>query len=353
MEQPHRIVRDETVERLLAAIERQPAHRNYKQHLLCEALLALGAGRGWGRASELAEARLRALDAWPLPGRSYVDLPFSALSFTLFKKTGHPAWREIFETGTRRRFAETPRGREGILTHPVSERLGGPADAVLIDSAQDFLSRAARVHLLTRDATWLGEFSLQLRLHEELLRNPETGLWSNGCGWIAADRTAHSPGAWSRGHGWLLKGLTESLLVLPPESEAASHARRVLGDLAAALAGRQARSGTWHALLQREPSESPPDSSGTALIAAALSRSIRHGWIAETYRPIVRRAFEALVGFVGPEGTVLSCCPGPGPLQSEAPYRVAAFPPDEPHGAFALLHAFAETVPEPADSGRP
>jgi rhamnogalacturonyl hydrolase YesR len=209
----------------------------------------------------------------------------------------------------------------------------------LIDALQDYSFRMAVTGRLTRDPSCYRKAVEQFTLYHDLVRYPETGLYSQGRGWLD-DPEALSPGAWSRGHGWLIRGMVDTLIVLPPKSDAAATLKGHLAELAAALLAVQQPSGLWPCLLDRAPDLSPPEVSGTALIAGNLAIAVAGGWLpADPYARSARRAFSALPAFVEPGGTVRSVSPGPGPLSETGPWSVKAFPPGDEHGPFAILFA--------------
>ena len=155
-------------------------------------------------------------------------------------------------------------------------------------------------------------------------------------------------------HGWLLRGLTASLAAAPRDTAEFKELRGCLRELADALLPRQLPGGLWPTLLHRPPADSPPDASGSALIAAAFSRAWREGWLPDDrVRAAALRAFAALPACVDGTGHVLSVSPGPGPLESEADYLVREFPPGNDHGPFSLMFAAAEAVRLERHPGNP
>ena len=216
---------------------------------------------------------------------------------------------------------------------------------MLLDSMQEYTARMARAGAMTGEVAYFAEAAKQIRLYRSIVRDPKTGLWHQGRGWLKDQPAGISPGTWSRGHGWLLRGLTAALAEMPRESNEYREMQTTLVELADALLSRQQPSGMWHCLLDRPPEASPAESSGTAMIATALARASREGTLAgDKYRDAARRAFAALAAYVDSDGVVLSVSPGPGPLESEEPWLVDNFPPGNDHGTFALMYAAAESV---------
>lgn len=310
----------------------------YKMSLAREGLLR------WGRASgreALVNWTFEVAAAEGLrPGGPLNDRrdPFNCLGFWLYHVDGEEAWKPglIEQTAAYRK--SVSRSPEGAVEHPRGTRRGG-GQAMLIDALQDYSSRMAMLGRLAGDESAFEEAVLQHRIYRAVVREPDTGLWRQGRGW-STDRNELSPGTWSRGHGWLIRGMVDTLILLPAESAEAAEMRRYLKELADALLKVQQPNGMWHCLLTRPPSQSPPEASGAALIAGNLAIAVRHGFLpAEPYTSAARRAFERLPDFVDENGVVHSVSPGPGPLSEEAPWMVDRFEPGDEHGPFAIFFA--------------
>jgi unsaturated rhamnogalacturonyl hydrolase len=317
--------------------------RTYTFDLALEALLELSETSGnpaW-REHALAVIQRRGLTpASPLP---YQAQPFTAINYALFRATGHHAWLPVFVRESefwRREAARSPEG--AVLTYSRSDP---SVRALLIDSLQEYCARMARCGQITGDASFFRECTSQFRLFRDLLRNPQTGLWCQGRGWIEGRPQELSPGAWSRGHGWLLRGLTAALASTPRESAEFRELQSLLAEFADALLPLQQPNGMWHTILQRPPAESPAETSGTAMIATAFSRAWREKLLDDIrLRESAGKAFAALPARVDERGVVLGTSPGPGPLRAEAPYLTTEFRPNDPHGTFAVLFAAAEAL---------
>lgn len=318
--------------------------RNYRADLALEALLELGSATGKPeyRAHVLSVLERRGVKPETrVPWRSQ---PFGCLTFAVFRATGDRAWLPGFLAETELCRKEIRRSPEGAITHPRGAQRGG-GEALLIDAMQAYAARMTDAGAVTGEAAWSREAVEQYNLYRSLLRDSRTGLWSQGRGWVGDQPAALSPGAWSRGHGWLLRGLTACLAETPPDSAGHARLRELLHEFFEALAPLQKPDGMWPTLLHRPASESPPDSSGTAMMAAAFSRAWREGWLPDPRaRDCARRAFAALPGFVDADGIVLSTSPGPGPLESETDYLATEFPPGNDHGTFAIIFAAAESA---------
>ncbi len=327
----------------------------YTLDLVLEATAALFEATGDPRhrrcVLDVAAARGWSPDAQPEGGSP----PFTLLIDDVRRLSGDERYAAPFVEATREYVRSIPRSGDGLVLHARGLRRGG-GHAALIDSLQEYGRRVAKAGSLGGGEAMFAECVEQFERHERLLRDERTGLWHQGAGWEGDGEV--SPGAWSRGQGWLIRGMVRCLSDLPGESDWARRMGRLLGDLSAALLAVQDEGGMWHALADRPPSASPPESSGTGLIARSLGRAVRDGLLpARPYRDAALRSMRALHDCVGSDGQVRAACPGPGPLTGEelTAYLVDAFPPGEEHGAGAVVLALAEEIaqseavgPEPA-----
>jgi rhamnogalacturonyl hydrolase YesR len=333
------------LERLLAAhLPAALTDSAYPARLFLQAVLE--APEPCAEAVDLAREQVIEHFQYPVPGLE--NGPFNHLAHAMFNATGSVEWWACFEESARG-VLDLPRSPEGAWMHPRGRF--GPGFAVLLDSFQEeavqLLLLAQR--LRARDpegADGLEEQALeQFRLHRRILRNPDTGLWHNGRGWIPEDPAALSPGAWSRGHGWLLRGCVAAVDTLP-SGDRRTELEAMFREIVATLLPLRNGDGYWPVLLNRAEEGSPSETSGTAMISTAILKAERIG----VHLP--SQAFEAgrealdrlLANCVDDRGEVMGVCPGPGPLVDEALYRGGGFSGDKSHGAFALLEACLERV---------
>jgi len=320
-----------------------PAHA-YTRDLALEGVLHLAVLTGDRRWYEVVEAAV-SQRGWTAGVRApWRSEPFCSLSWAWITATSSAAGRSAFCAEAEDMCRTLERTADGLVTHPRGASRGGGV-AVLLDSFQEYASRVARA------GAWLGNVELfadvaeQATKHRDLLRDPVSGLWCQGRGWIADRPHQLSPGTWSRGQGWLLRGLVAAVQAIPTTAPAHATVKAIFVQAAEAVRACQQTSGMWHALPHRPASDSVAESSGTGLIAAALLDGIRSGIVPiEGYRECAMRAVAALVPRVDGAGVVHDACPGPGPLQEEAPWLVPHFPPGDPHGAGCVLAALTAAL---------
>ncbi len=318
--------------------------RNYRFDLALEALLELSAATGAGEYREHV-LRTIARRGWkPSTEVSFNEQSFGCLTYALYRDSGEQAWLDVFLRQSALCREKKERSPEGAVMHNRGRERGG-GHALLLDAMQEYVARMARAGKHSGDTTYYSEAARQIRLYRQIVRDEATGLWHQGRGWLSDARERVSPGVWSRGHGWLLRGLSTAVIETPRDRPEFTELRAVFVELADALIARQQPSGMWHCLLDQPPDKTPAESSGTAMIATALSRVWRAGITTDPrHRSAVENAFRALPAFVDADGRALSTSPGPGPLESEANYFTDSFPPGNDHGTFALMFAAAESV---------
>ncbi len=341
-------------DRILARVRQvDPVWGTYALDLTFDALLELDLATGRDHYRDYVLSVMDRRNARLEDDPQLESRPFAHLAYTLFRCVGGNRLAEVFVQESRTILETVERSPDGLVLHRPSH--GRPC--VLVDFMQDYVARMARTGALTGEPEFMAEAGRQVRLHRELLRDPADGLWRQGRGWTEADPAALSPGAWSRGQGWVLRGLLDALEVMPAEQASARILRSSLVELLGALLPRQAASGMWHCLVDQPLEYSAPETSGTALIATSLYRSLAAGYVeGESYRDAADRAWVALVGCVNAEGRIFGACAGPGPLNQrllEDCYWRRVFPEAEDHGWFSVLYACAarETWRRVAGSG--
>ena len=308
----------------------------YHLDLTFEALLTVDAVLDSPRYVSRIQEVMRKRNYAPSDTIPYQKQPFSNISFALFMAENDSNYIDPFVSETRRMINNARRSKEGAVCHIHDT----PGCQLLIDYLQEYTSRAARAGWLSGDPALFVECCRQYVLYADILRDPETGLWSQGRGWLD-DVCELSPGAWSRGHGWLIRGMVTSLDALPEHSKEFRFVQILLQELADALLRVQDENGMWHQLLNRPFDQSYPESSGTGLIAYYLVNACDQGYLKDIkYLNAAERAITQLYNYVSPKGAVMSTCPGPGPLRSESNYMHQSAPLDDPHGAPAMIYAF-------------
>jgi rhamnogalacturonyl hydrolase YesR len=163
---------------------------------------------------------------------------------------------------------------------------------------------------------------------EKLCRRPD-GIWR------------HSPlsdAAWGRGNAFPLLGLALTLSYLPKSDPAFERLLSAYLSLADRLATHQDDAGLWHQVIDR--SDSYAEFSATSMIAMALERGMRRGWLPRgKYSAVVARAWRAVQRRTSVEGELMDVCESTGKQPSLEAYfnREAIFGPDPRGGAMAFM----------------
>jgi rhamnogalacturonyl hydrolase YesR len=181
----------------------------------------------------------------------------------------------------------------------------------------------------TRDPRYAQASGRLLTTYAEKLQRPD-GLFNH-----ALDG-AH---AWGRGNGFAAFGMMEALTRLGPDWPDRARVVQANEALMKALRTHQAADGMWRQVVD-EPG-SYREFTVTAMTVTALARGIRLGWIAASYRPVVERAWQALLMRVAEDGTLLDVCTGTGAGATRQYYldRAAISGADDRGGAMALVAA--------------
>ena len=314
---------------------------NYTLDISLEAMLE------FDRVAGSPELRDYALDIvkqrkWIQTPPRYESQPFCHLNWAAYQVTGNEAYVKPFVSESERYRREVARSPEGAVAHCSKDS----GRHLVIDHLQDYASRMARTGELTGDTSYYAECAEQFRIYRNIVRDPKTGLWCQGRGWLD-DPMELSPGAWSRGQGWLIRGLVDSLCSLPRDSDEFAEVQIYLQELAEALIAVQAPDGMWHQLVHLSPEKSAPDTTGTGLIIYHFARALDEGILTDpAVRESAEKAFDALTQYVTPEGIVLQASPGPGPLKSIEPYlgKDGLIEDGKSHGPFCVIYACAGKV---------
>jgi rhamnogalacturonyl hydrolase YesR len=266
--------------------------------------------------------------------------------------TGDQRAVALVKAAADRAFDEQGRPREAMPTH--SEM----SDAVFM--ACPILSEAGR---LARDPKYFDMAARHLAFMEKLCRRDD-GLYR------------HSPlceAPWGRGNGFPALGLALSLTALQPflnephadnnmddalrEAAVEAHAQMLASYCShmQALVRHQDPTGTWRQVIDYPGAYR--ELTATCMITVAIARGLRMGWLdAETYLPVVDRAWQAINLRVYDDGVLFDVCTGTGKQKSLQDYlnREAILARDERGGAMALLAAIemhrllSERTPNPA-----
>ena len=217
--------------------------------------------------------------------------------FTLYDLTGKEKYRKAIEL-VRSQLSTMPRTPEGNFWHKLIYPNQVWLDGIYM--ALPFYMEYEKRLDAKKDCE---DICRQIANVEIRMRDPKTGLYYHGYDasrkmyWADPD-TGCSPNFWLRAEGWFILGLVDVLEImmdLPMQAESV-HLQHMLLDLAKALSKYQDPSGLWYQLIALpELDGNYLETSGTALISAALLKAVRLGFLPESFRAIGEKAFYSIV----------------------------------------------------------
>lgn len=268
----------------------------------------------------------------PSFAKDWIYQEFHDAAYPWFESKGQLSeFKDAYLQTTDKWIKETVRRESGTIVYHGPQSLLGS----LIDMLQAYMLRLCRAAVLSNDRQYAEEAVSQYRLYKKELRNPLSGCFHQGKGWLENDEISPSP--WSRGQGWLVHGLVHCLPLLQSWPDLHEELRANFEELLTDLLKLQTASGLWNQLIDR-PTESLPDSSGTALITESLIIGLKNGYVTgEKYQIAADKALEILIQQVDVEGNVGQACKGPGTIWKVDPWLNTRAPNGEPHGIFSML----------------
>ena len=217
--------------------------------------------------------------------------------FSLYDLTGKEKYRKATER-VRSQLSTMPRTPEGNFWHKLIYPNQVWLDGIYM--ALPFYMEYEKRFDAQKDCP---DICQQIANVETRMRDPETGLYYHGYDasrkmyWADPD-TGCSPNFWLRAEGWFILGLVDVLEImkdLPMQAESV-HLQHMLLDLAKALSKYQDPSGLWYQLIALpELERNYLETSGTALISAALLKAVRLGFLPESFRAVGEKAFYGIV----------------------------------------------------------
>jgi len=118
-----------------------------------------------------------------------------------------------------------------------------------------------------------------------------------------------APFFWGRGNGWMAAGMTELLSELPDDN---TDKTRILSDyvkMMRTLKSYQNKKGLWNQLVDDPASWS--ETSSTGMFTYAMVVGVKKGWLnADEFKPVIRKAWIGLVGYIILTGDVAEVCEG-------------------------------------------
>ena len=181
------------------------------------------------------------------------------------------------------------------------------------------------------------EAANQILLFNKHLFKPESGLYIHAC---YPDLPQKIP-FWSRGNGWAIWATTEVLLHVPKTDKNYKRVMEIYRNHIEGLVKAQDVDGYWHNILDMH--ETVREASGAAIFTMAIARGINNGWLdRKKYLPVLEKAWNALLTFVGADGNVYGVKGGTNFSPAFEDYARTSFIKSDPHGLLPLLFTCME-----------
>lgn len=215
---------------------------------------------------------------------------------------GHLLFAELAERTGDERAIELVRRAVAVAFNEDGDLLdfmpfhNGWSDSVFMD-----IPILAKAGALTGDSRYFDMAARHLVFMQDLVQRPD-GLYRH---------QASTDAAWGRGNAFPALGLALTLTEFP-----ADHPQfdRILGAFQRhmeVLSGFQDENGMWREIIDHPGAY--PEFSATAMIATAMLRGIRNGWLdAARFQPLVDRAWMAILARTGSDGQLMDVCESTG-----------------------------------------
>ncbi|MDR1600580.1 MAG: glycoside hydrolase family 88 protein [Oscillospiraceae bacterium] len=244
--------------------------------------------------------------ARPTPHRNVNSVaPMLALT-CMYSRESRPEWLGHIESWARWVHTAMPRVEFGGLQHITVwnkhyQQLW--ADTLFMTAL--FLLKAGQA--LGRPE-WVEDAKYQFLIHIKYLQDRKSGLWTHG--WTFDTRHAFAGAYWARGNAWFTAASVEILDALDGHDASWRYINEALRDQVFGLWKLQRETGLFTTLLDVE--ETYEETSATAAIAFGVMKGVRLGYIGETFEEMGRKAADAVVARIAPDGTVMGVSGGTG-----------------------------------------
>lgn len=295
--------------------------RDFNQVTYIQAMALIGQLRLGHTAemSALAEPYLNgSKDSFAMPSQS--SLAAHMFFFELAKRTHDERAARLVARAANNGFTETGEMKEFM---PLN---GGWSDSVFMD-----IPILAKAGALTGQRKYFDMAARHLRYMQKIVLRPDN-LYRH---------QASTDAAWGRGNGFPALGMALTLSEFPKDHPEYAWMLATFQSHMKALSTLQDENGMW-----REVVDVPgayPEFSGTAMIATAMLRGIRSGWLdPAVYQPLVDKAWMAILTRTSSDGRVLDVAESTGTrglTLKDYLRRAAILDRDARAGGFAMIFA--------------
>jgi unsaturated rhamnogalacturonyl hydrolase len=251
---------------------------------------------------------------------SQSSLAAHMLFFELARRTGNERAKALVVRAADSGFTESGELREFM---PLN---GGWSDSLFMD-----VPILAAAGALTGDRRYFDMAARHVTFMQQIVLRPD-GLYRH---------QASTDAAWGRGNAFPALGLALTLSEFPQDHAAYPRLLASFRQHMSMLARFQDENGMWRNVIDRAGAY--PEYSATAMIAAAMARGIRRGWIDRaTFQPLVDRAWQAILVRTSAGGEVIDVCESTGTRGLTADdylHRAALLGRDDRGGGMAMFLA--------------
>ena len=197
----------------------------------------------------------------------------------------------------RKQLAWQPRNKVGGFWHKLKYPYQMWLDGLYM--AAPFYANHSAINKQTKD---FDDIINQFVWMEKYSRDSATGLLSHGWDeshlqqW-ADSKTGKSPEFWNRAMGWYLMGLVDVLDYIPRDHPRRGELLQIVNRLVTAILRFQDKpTGVWWQITNKANQEGNYlESSGTAMFVYGMAKSINKGYISQTYKPDVMKAYNGMI----------------------------------------------------------
>ena len=197
----------------------------------------------------------------------------------------------------RKQLAWQPRNKVGGFWHKLKYPYQMWLDGLYM--AAPFYANHSAINKQTKD---FDDIINQFVWMEKYSRDSATGLLSHGWDeshlqqW-ADSKTGKSPEFWNRAMGWYFMGLVDVLDYIPRDHPRRGELLQILNRLVTAILRFQDKpTGVWWQITNKANQEGNYlESSGTAMFVYGMAKSINKGYISQTYKPDIMKAYNGMI----------------------------------------------------------
>jgi len=257
-------------------------------------------------------------DSFAKPSQSSLAAHLAFFEYT--RRAGDDRAKALVVRAANSGFTENGGLREFMPLH------GGWSDSLFMD-----VPILAMAGALTGERRYFDMAARHVAFMQQIVRRPD-GLYRH---------QASTEAAWGRGNAFPALGLALTLSEFPKDHPDYPRLLATYRTHMAALARFQDENGMWRNVIDRPGAY--PEYSATAMIATAMLRGVRNGWIdRETYEPLIQKAWTAILARTGADGRLVDVCESTGTrglTDEDYLRRTAILGRDDRGGGMAMFFA--------------